>query len=84
VAWHDDGGGEPGEGIGYAFRIGGPCPDAIASIVALGRAKIPSFNGMRGPGATSCRFFMYEDLHPWWGKGGAIKIKRSVYMLLSG
>jgi hypothetical protein len=37
-----------------------------------------------GPGATSCRFFMYEDLRPWWGKGSAIKIKRSVYMRLSG
>jgi hypothetical protein len=66
------------------FGIGGPCPNAISSIVALGRAKIPSFNGMRGPSATSGRFFMYEDLCPWWGKGSAIEIKRSVYMGLSG
>jgi hypothetical protein len=84
VTRHDYGGGEPGGGIGYSFGIGGPCPDAISSIVALGRANIPTFNGMRGPSATSGGFFMYEDFCPGWGKGSAIEIERSVDMSLSG
>jgi hypothetical protein len=84
VTRHDYVGGEPGKGIGYTFGIGGPCPYAIASIVALGRSKIPTFNGMRGPGALSGGFFMYENVCPRWGKGSAIEIERAVDMSLSG
>jgi hypothetical protein len=84
VARHDDGGWEPSEGIGNALGIGGPCPDAIASIVTLGRAKILAFDGMRGPSATSGGFFMDENFRSGRGKGSAIEVKRAVDMSLGG
>jgi hypothetical protein len=84
VTWHDDGGGKPGEGIGYTFGICGPCPYAIALIVSLGRAKIPAFNGMRGPSATSGRLFVYENFCSRRGQGSAIEIERAVDVSVSG
>jgi hypothetical protein len=84
VARQDDGGGEPCEGIGYTFGICGPCPYAIASIVALIRANIPAFNGMRGLRATSAWFLMFDHFCSWQGQWSAIEIERAVDVSLSG
>jgi hypothetical protein len=81
---HDDGCGEPCKGVGYSFCIGGPCPDAIAPVVAKGRAKIPTFDGARSPCFSYIGFLVNENLGAWWGERSAVEIKSSMHVGLGG
>ena len=55
---------KPGEGIGDAFgsRLAGP--HAITAVMAKCWAKVPTRDGMWGPGPTYAGLFMNEDFHP--------------------
>ena len=56
---HFDGsGGEPGDGVGETFFLGGPDPGAVASVRVEGRSNVPAINAVSGPGAPIGRFLM--------------------------
>jgi hypothetical protein len=84
MPWHDYGGGKPCKGFGYSFCIGGPCLDAVASVVAKGRAKVPTFYGVRSPCLSYIGFLMNENFGARWGKRDAVEIKGAMHVGLCG
>jgi hypothetical protein len=84
MSWHDYGGGKPCKGVGYSFCIGGPCPDAVASVVAKGRAKVPTFDGVRSPCLSYIGFLINYNLCVWWGERGVVEIKGAMHVGLEG
>ncbi len=45
-----------------------------------GRSDVPSVESMGVPGATGFRFVMDDDVCAGGSKGGAVKIKGSIYL----
>jgi hypothetical protein len=84
MSWHDYGGGKASKGVGYSFCIGGPCPYAVASAVAKGRAKVPTFDGVRSPCFSYIGFLMNENFGARWGERGAVEIKGAMHVRLGG
>jgi hypothetical protein len=84
MSWHDYFGGKPCKGVGYLFCIGGPCPDAVASVVAKGRARVPTFDGVRSPCLSYIGFLMNENFGARWGERGAVEIKGAMHVGLVG
>jgi hypothetical protein len=84
MSWHDYGGGKPCKGVGYSFCIGGPCPDAVVSVVVKGRAKVPTFDGVRSPCLLYIGFLMNENFGARWGDRGAVEVKGAMYVGLCG
>jgi hypothetical protein len=72
MSWHDYGGGKPCKGVGYSFCIGGPCLYTVSSVVAEGRVKVPTFDGVRSPCLMYIRFLMNENFGARWGEMGAV------------
>jgi hypothetical protein len=81
---HTYGCGKPCRGVGYSFCIGGPCPDTVAPVVAKGRAKVPTFDGVRSPCLLYIGFLMNAKFCAWWGERSAIEIKGAMHVGLGG
>ena len=52
--------------------------NAVASVVELGRADIPTFLAMEVPCAPLLRGIVGEDFLPWWGHGDLVVFERLV------
>jgi hypothetical protein len=82
MSWYDNGGAKPCKGVGYLFCIGGPCPYAVASVMAKGRAKVPTFDRVRNPCLSYVGFLRNENFCA--GERGVVEIKGAMHVGLGG
>ena len=69
---------EPLNGVSDSFVAGAGDPGAIASVRVKGRAYVPAFNTMGGPGHSVIRLHMGTDLNAGGGQWSAIEINGAV------
>jgi hypothetical protein len=84
VAWHDDGGWKPREGVGQPFCGGGPCPDTVTTIVAESWTEISAFDGMMSPGFAHVGLLVDGNFGSGRGEEIAVKIKSAMHVGLGG
>jgi hypothetical protein len=75
---------KPGDGVGRAFALGFPHPDAVPTIIVKGRADIPAVKGVRRPGATERWFLVDEDTGAGRRERCAVEVKLTVDLCPSG
>ncbi len=68
---------EPGDRVGDTFGAGVAGPDAVTAVVVHGRAKVPTVDGVRGPGRTGSGLFMDQDFDARGSQGGPVEIKKT-------
>ena len=70
--------------LGNSFGTGFWDVDAVATIVFAGTYSVPAVDGMRGPSVTLGGVLEYQYRGAWGCEWGAVEIKGTINLGLSG
>jgi hypothetical protein len=81
---HGNAGREPGKGVSNAFGTCFGDPDAVATVMVQGGAKVPTFDSMGGPSFADGRLDMDKDASTGRSKRGAVVVESTMKLGVGG